>query len=80
MREALEEFCLISGQKINPSKSKVFFSPNINEDLRLEYCEVLGFRPTSNLGPYLGFPLRHAGSSNQDLNFVLDKVSQKLAG
>ena len=80
VREALDEFCLISGQKINPSKSKVFFSPNINEDLRTEYCEVLGFQPTNNLGSYLGFPIRHAGSSNQDLNFVLDKVSRKLAG
>lgn len=64
VREALDEFCLISGQKINPSKSKVFFSPNINEDLKSEYCEVLGFHPTTNLGSYLGFPIRHAGSSN----------------
>ena len=56
MREALEEFCLIFEQKTNPSKSKVFFSPNIDEDLRSEYCEVLGFHPTLIWGPIWVFP------------------------
>ena len=35
---------------------------------------------TPNLGKYLGFPLKHRGGNNQDLNFILDRVKQKLAG
>lgn len=80
VREALDKFCMISGQKINSTKSKVFFSPNVDRDHRDALCEILGFHSTPNLGTYLGFPMRHAGSSNQDLNFVLDRVNQKLAG
>lgn len=75
VKESLEDFCMISGQKINSLKSKVFFSSNIDEDGRADLCNILGFHSTSNLGTYLGFPLRHAGSSNQDLNFVLDRVN-----
>ena len=80
VREALDEFSMVLGQKINPTKSKVYFSPNIDGDQRTEFCETLGFHSTPKLGAYLGFPLRHAGASNQDLNFVLDRVNQKLAG
>ncbi|KAL0008398.1 hypothetical protein SO802_009900 [Lithocarpus litseifolius] len=80
VREAIEEFCSRSRQKINNTKSKVFFSPNIASDQREELCDILGFHSTSNLGTYLGFPLRHVGSSNQDLNFVVSRVEQKLAG
>ena len=80
VREAIEEFCLLSGQRVNFSKSKVFFSPNVDQGKRETFSNILGFRSTPNLGSYLGFPLRHAGSSNQDLNFVLSRVEQKLAG
>ena len=58
----------------------MFFSPNIDSDQREELCDILGFHSTSNLENYLGFPLRHARSSNQDLNFVVSRVEQKLAG
>ncbi|KAK9988334.1 hypothetical protein SO802_028573 [Lithocarpus litseifolius] len=68
------------GQKINFAKSKVFFSPNVNREQRADFCETLGFNSTPKLGSYLGFPLRHAGASNQDLNFILDRVNQKLVG
>ena len=42
--------------------------------------DILGFQSTTNLGKYLGFPIHHRGASNQDFNFVLDKVKKKLAG
>lgn len=71
MREAFDEFCTRSRQKINYSKTKVFFYPNVNSDQREEFCDILRFQPTFNLKSYLGFPLRHARPSNQDLNFLL---------
>ena len=80
VKEAVDEFCMMSGQKVNNLKSKVFFSPNIDKDRRVDLCNILGFSLTANLGSYLGFPLRQAGSSNQDFNFILDRVQHKLAG
>lgn len=64
VREAVEEFYMISGQKINPTKSKVYFPPNIDREQRIGFCEILGFHSTPKLGSYLGFPLRHVGASN----------------
>ena len=77
--DVLDSFCARSGQSISESKSRVFFSPNVDVDTRESLCDFLGFRSTPNLGKYLGFPLKHHGTNNAALNFVLEKVKQKLA-
>lgn len=78
IRETLDTFCELLGQKVSLSKSKVYFSPNISPEYRSEMCEVLGIRSTPNLGKYLGFPLKHEGASSQDFNFVIERVRAKL--
>ena len=41
---------------------------------------TLGFSSTDNLGKYLSFPLKHAGTRKHDFDFVLDRVKKKLTG
>ena len=72
--DVLDVFCVRSRQSINESKSRVYFSPNIDMDTRESLCDILGFKSTPNLGKYLGFPIKHRGGNNQDLNFILDRV------
>ena len=79
IRDVMDEFCSVSGQSISESKSKVYFSPNVDRDTRESLCDILGFSSIPNLGKYLGFPLKHLRTSAQDFNFILDKVKQKLA-
>ena len=55
IRDALDEFCNISGQSISEAKSIVFFSPNIDRDTGESLCDILGFSSTPNLDKYLGF-------------------------
>jgi hypothetical protein len=75
----LEDFCLQFGQKVNLSKSKVFFSHNVSPILRHHLCGILGVTSTPNLGKYLGFPLRPNGRSTRDFDFVVEKVQAKLS-
>ena len=49
-------------------------------ETRKELCEVLGIHSTPNLGKYLGFPIKHPGSTSQDFNFVVERVQNKLQG
>ena len=49
-------------------------------DTRESLCDILGFHSTPNLGNYLGFPIKHRGGRNEDLNFILERVKQKLEG
>ena len=80
IREVLDLFCSKSGQSVNGAKSRVYFSPNVDRHSREDFCAILGFQSTPNLGKYLGIPIKNPGSSSQDFNFVLERVKQKLAG
>ena len=80
IKEVFDKLCKDSGQTISGAKLRVFFSPNIDQDDKAALSTILGFQPTNCLGKYLGFPIKHGGGPNQELNFVLDKVKMKLAG
>ena len=71
MMEVLEKFCCESRQKISQDKSWVYFSPNVNDELKEEVCERLGIQETHNIGKYLGFPLRHRGIYRNPYNFIV---------
>ncbi|KAL0011835.1 hypothetical protein SO802_006943 [Lithocarpus litseifolius] len=78
--ETLDEFCSILEQSVSDSKSRVYFSPNVDRDIGESLCDILDFTSTPFLGKYLGFPLKQPGSSSHDYNFILDRVKQKLLG
>lgn len=79
VRDALESFCNLSGQKISNENSWVFFSPNVSLLERERFCDILGFHSTPYLGKYLGFPIKHT-SIPHDFSFVLERVQNRLAG
>ena len=55
IRDVLDTFCSISGQTMSETKSRVYFSPNMDRE---SLCDILGFASTPFLGKYLGFPLK----------------------
>ena len=79
VRDVLESFCELSGQKVSQDKSRVFFSPNVSADGRTDLCNILGFRSTPLLGKYLGFPIKHSGTP-QNFGFILERVQGRLVG
>ena len=79
IRELLDSFCELSGQKISNEKSRVYSSPNVAPDKRTELSEILGFCSIPNIGKYLDFPIKHSGIP-QDFGHILDCIKSKLAG
>ena len=78
--DVLGKFCRESGQKINLDKYRIYFSPNVRNELKEEISERLGIRETNNIGKYLGFPLKHRGVPRNPYNFIVERVMNKLAG
>ena len=64
IREVMDTFCKCSGQTMCDSKSRVYFSSNIDQDDREAFSDILDFHQTDYLGKYLGFPIKHQGNSN----------------
>lgn len=75
IQNILKLFCGWSGQQISYAKSRMLFSKNTKP------CAISsGIAETSNLGHYLGFPLKFGRQLSSDFNFILDKVRSKLQG
>ena len=78
--EILDEFCAESGQKVSMEKSRIYFSPSVQPEIKSGICSRLGIQATTNIGNYLGFPINHRGVPRNRMNFIVEKVMSKLAG
>ena len=61
-------------------KSRIYFSPNVQEGVKEEICSNLGIQATTNINKYLGFPIKHRGAARNRLYFVVERVLNKLSG
>ena len=78
--EVLEKFCRESSQKVSSDKSRIYFSPNVSDELKEEICDRLGFWETNDIGKFLGFPIKHRGVPRNPYKFIEERVMNKLAG
>lgn len=79
IKTILDRFCLSSGQAVSKEKTRIFFSNNVSWHVKNDVSECLEFQRTEDLGKYLGVPIFHKRANNQSLQFILDKVSQRLS-
>ena len=56
LRDMLDDFCSISGQIVSETKSRVYFSPNVDRDTRESLCDILGLLPPRSWESTLGSP------------------------
>ena len=49
IRDVLDEFCCLLGQTVSESKSRVYFSPNVDRDTRESLYDILGFASLRSL-------------------------------
>ena len=68
------------GQKINPNKSLVFFSPSTLSATRDEILNSLGPMQESRYKKYLGLPSLIGKSKSQVFAKIKERVGKKLAG
>lgn len=78
--EALTEFCKLSGQTMNLSKSKMFVSPNIPGYKARRLSNFCGIGLTNDLGKYLGVPLLHKRTNRDHFKHIIEKTHNRLAG
>ena len=76
----LNEFSMLSGLRVNPTKSKLFVSPNVDRRKAKDLSHICGIGLTQNLGKYLGVPLLHSRVNKHHFIPILERMQQKFAG
>ncbi|KAF4397742.1 hypothetical protein G4B88_027611 [Cannabis sativa] len=78
--DAIDKYCKWSGQMINVSKSKLFFSKNCSARCREDFLQGLGFDEMSGEEKFLGNLIIFNGRRSSDFDFVIDKICSRNAG
>lgn len=79
MKESIEVFCKILGQRVNFDKSMVFCSENVNRAVANSLAEIYGSPVTTDLGTYLGVPIIHKRIKKATYSKILDNMKRKLS-
>lgn len=80
MKRCLDRLCAASGSKVSLGKSRVYFSPNTNINIRDKICETLSMEATADLSTYLGVPMINGRTSKEEYQYQVERVDLKLAG
>lgn len=79
MKECIEVFCKISGQKVNFEKSMVFCSENVNRTVANSLAEICSSPLITDLGTYLEVPIIHKRINKATYLKILDSIQKRLS-
>ena len=71
-------FCVISGYKINFSKSYIKFSPNTSMIDKTSFKDLLFMNHKDTMASHLGVPLDTQHSKSSHFHFLIDVIAQRL--
>ena len=78
IKQILHDYGAASGQRINIQKSSIFFSQNVDLEVREAICSELRVRGTVDHGHYLGLPSMIGHSKKKAFEFLKDRVWSSL--
>lgn len=78
LMELLAKFERASEQKVNYTKSSVFFSPNNSYERRGELCSLMGMMEADENNKYQGLPNCIGRKKATTFGYLKDRVRQKL--
>ncbi|CAM8960205.1 unnamed protein product [Rhodiola kirilowii] len=80
LKQVLKEYELLLGQMINFAKSEIFFSQNVDEELREGICGILGVGQVTKISRYLGLPVMFSHNKTELFQFIIEKVWKRVQG
>ena len=76
----MEEYSLVSGQRVNYRKSSITFGKKIPETRKTEIKSKLGIHQEGGQGVYLGLPESFKGSKVETLKYIRERLHSMIAG
>ena len=80
MKNVLDIYEAASEQTINYNKSNLTFNTNVKDHTRAEVCNIFRIQANQNQCKYLGLPTLVGRRKKEILNFVKDRVWQRMQG
>lgn len=78
-RTIMDEYCAISGQKVNYHKSAYQTTKNVNNQQKYQIQQILNITNTTNLEKYLGCPIINGRVNKETFEGVIRKSKSQLS-
>lgn len=75
----IDQFFVVSGQRINYEKSNIIFSKNTNSSVRRQIILASGLKETRRLDMYLISPITSRCPKVVDYHHLVEKIKMKLS-
>ena len=76
IQDCLDRFCAVSGQTISASKSKIYFSPTIDDSEIDKINTILAMENTDDLGKYLGVPTINGRVERAQYGYIMERMDK----
>jgi hypothetical protein len=80
IQKVLVDYEKASGQKLNRSKTSLFFSRNTTEEIRSQILSITGINSTQRYEKYLGLPAIIGRSKVSSLSGIKGRIWEKMQG
>ncbi|XP_051217512.1 uncharacterized protein [Lolium perenne] len=76
----LDQYCASSGQLVSEAKCSMYFSPNVDPDVRAELCSELNVMTEDLSDKYLGLPAMVGVDRSDSFMYLLERIIKRLEG
>jgi hypothetical protein len=80
LRQVLDQYCASSGQLVSEAKCSIFFSPNVEVDVKAQICEELNIMTEAISEKYLGLPAMVGLDRTDSFIYLLERIIERLKG
>jgi hypothetical protein len=80
LRRVLDQYFASSGQIVSEAKCNIFFSPNVDVEVKVQVCEELNITTEAISDKYLGFPSMVGLDRTDSFIYLLERIIERLEG
>jgi hypothetical protein len=78
LRQILDQYCASSGQLVSEAKCSIFFSPNVEVEVRVQICAELNIMTEAISDRYLGLPSMVRLDRTDSFVYLLERIIERL--
>jgi hypothetical protein len=80
LRQVLDQYCANSGQLVSDGKCSIYFSPNVDVQVKADICSELNILTEALSDRYLGLPAMVGMDKSDNFMYLLERVIARLNG
>ncbi|KAA3486462.1 reverse transcriptase [Gossypium australe] len=80
VRDVIQEYEMISGQRVNYDKSLIYFGANVENEIKADIINLLGVRVASSPEKYLGLPMMVGRRKTWAFANFVDRFRKRVEG